>query len=120
MLHIAVHEVQSVVSLAHIVHQAHTVCSQLIHICNMLLPKHMLGNSPRCLDNDICSLQTCIRHTAKLRASNSVGLRMTSTHQMPSAECKCERDSSIFAVSLTASRQEGSQQPACVPILRSL
>ncbi len=65
MLHIAVHEAQSLATLAHIVHQAHTVCSRLIHISNMLLPKHILGHSPRCLDNDIYSLQTCIRNTAK-------------------------------------------------------
>ena len=43
MPHVVVNEVQGIGTLARIVHQAHTVCSQLIHISNVLLPKHMLS-----------------------------------------------------------------------------
>ena len=66
--HAAVHIVQGLATLAHIVHQAHTMCSQLIHISNVLLPKHILSNNTRCLDNDTCSLQTWseIRQTSKV------------------------------------------------------
>ncbi len=69
MPHVAVHEVQGLATLAHKVHQDHIVCSQLIHISNVLLPKHILSRSIRCLDNDTCSLQTCIRNTTDLQDS---------------------------------------------------
>ena len=65
----AVHKVQGLAKVAHIVQQAHTICSQLLHISNVLLPKHILGRSNRCLDNDTCSPQTCIRNTTDLANS---------------------------------------------------
>ena len=65
----AMHKLQDLAKLAHIVHQALTTCSQLIHINNVLLPKDILSNSTRCLDNDTCSQQTCIRNTADLQGS---------------------------------------------------
>ena len=68
-LRAAVHKLQDLATPAHIVHQAHTMCSKLIHINNVLLPKHMLSNSTRCLDDDTCSQQTCIRNTADRQGS---------------------------------------------------
>ena len=69
MPHAVANEVQGIGTLAHIVHQAHAVCTQLIHISNVLLPKHLLSNSTRCLDSDTCSLQTGIRNTTDLQNS---------------------------------------------------
>ena len=71
-LRAAVHKLQDLATLAHIVHQTHTVCSQLIHIYNVLLPKHILSNSTRCLDNDTCSQQPCIRNTTDLQGSTNL------------------------------------------------
>jgi hypothetical protein len=45
MLHVAAQEVRGLATLAHIAHQAYIVCSQLVQISNMLLPKHILSNS---------------------------------------------------------------------------
>ncbi len=71
-----------------------------------MLPKHILSRSIRCLSNDTCDSQTCIRNTAKQRAVSNFGLRVTSTQQISSAACRCERHSSIFAVSANASWQQ--------------
>ena len=68
-LRAAVHKLQDLATLAHTLHQALATSSQLIAINNVLLPKHMLSNSTRCLDNDTCCQQTCIRNTADLQGS---------------------------------------------------
>ncbi len=48
-------------------------------------------------------------------------MRLTSSQSnVIGAGCSCERHNSIFAMSLNASWQEGSQQNACVPNLRRL
>ena len=69
MPHVVVNEMHGIGTLAHLGHQAHTVCSQLIQISDVLLPKHTLSKSTRCLDNGTCSLQTGIRNTADLQNS---------------------------------------------------
>ena len=57
----------------HLVRLAHSVCSQLIHISNVLLPKHLLSRSIRCLDNATCSQQTTseTRQNATQGSSNT-------------------------------------------------
>ena len=59
MPHAVVNEVQGIETLAHIVHQAHTVCTQLIHISMCLAGAFGVLTTTHAVCKQVSEVQTC-------------------------------------------------------------